>query len=62
MPMTPVEFGKFITDKTEKWGKAVKFSGAKRLRIQSDAALRQSIEPRQIAAATLSDGALLAIL
>src|ERR1700732_4079914 len=30
--------------------------------IQSDAALRQSIEPRQMAAATLSDGALLAIL
>jgi len=30
--------------------------------IQSDAALRRSIEPRQMAAATLSDGALLAIL
>jgi hypothetical protein len=30
--------------------------------IQSDAALRQSMEPRQMAAATLSDGALLAIL
>ena len=30
--------------------------------IQSDAALRQSIEPRQMAAATLGDGALLAIL
>jgi hypothetical protein len=27
--------------------------------IQSDAALRQSMEPRQMAAATLSDGALL---
>jgi hypothetical protein len=30
--------------------------------IQSDAALRQSMQPRQMAAATLSDGALLAIL
>jgi hypothetical protein len=30
--------------------------------IQSDAALRQSIEPWQMAAATFSDGALLAIL
>jgi hypothetical protein len=30
--------------------------------IQSDAALRQSIEPRQMAAATLSVGVLLAIL
>ena len=30
--------------------------------IQTDAALRQSIEPRKMAAATLSDGALLAIL
>jgi tripartite-type tricarboxylate transporter receptor subunit TctC len=29
MPMTPAEFGKLITDETEKWGKVVKFSGAK---------------------------------
>ncbi len=29
MPMTPVEFGKFLTDETEKWAKVVKFSGAK---------------------------------
>jgi tripartite-type tricarboxylate transporter receptor subunit TctC len=29
MPMTPVEFGQFIVAETEKWGKAVKFSGAK---------------------------------
>ena len=29
MPMTPAEFGKFIVAETEKWGKAVKFSGAK---------------------------------
>jgi tripartite-type tricarboxylate transporter receptor subunit TctC len=29
MAMTPNEFGKFIADETEKWGKVVKFSGAK---------------------------------
>jgi tripartite-type tricarboxylate transporter receptor subunit TctC len=29
MPMTPAEFGKFIVAETEKWGKAVRFSGAK---------------------------------
>jgi len=29
MPMTPAEFGKFIASETEKWGKVVKFSGAK---------------------------------
>jgi tripartite-type tricarboxylate transporter receptor subunit TctC len=29
MPMTPAEFGKLITDETEKWGKVVKFAGAK---------------------------------
>ena len=29
MPMTAAEFGKFIVAETEKWGKAVKFSGAK---------------------------------
>jgi tripartite-type tricarboxylate transporter receptor subunit TctC len=29
MPMTPAEFGKFITEETEKWGKVVKFSGAR---------------------------------
>jgi tripartite-type tricarboxylate transporter receptor subunit TctC len=29
MPMTPAEFGKNIADETEKWGKVVKFSGAK---------------------------------
>ena len=31
LPMagTPGEFGKFIADETEKWGKVVKFSGAK---------------------------------
>jgi tripartite-type tricarboxylate transporter receptor subunit TctC len=26
---TPADFGKFIADETEKWGKVVKFSGAK---------------------------------
>jgi tripartite-type tricarboxylate transporter receptor subunit TctC len=26
---TPAEFGKLIADETEKWGKVVKFSGAK---------------------------------
>jgi tripartite-type tricarboxylate transporter receptor subunit TctC len=29
MPMTPAEFGKFITDETEKWGKVVKSVGIK---------------------------------
>jgi tripartite-type tricarboxylate transporter receptor subunit TctC len=28
-PTMPVEFGKFIATETEKWGKVVKFSGAK---------------------------------
>ena len=27
--VTPAEFGKFIADETEKWGKVIKFSGAK---------------------------------
>jgi tripartite-type tricarboxylate transporter receptor subunit TctC len=29
MPMTPAEFGKFITDETEKWSKVVKSVGIK---------------------------------
>ena len=29
IPMSPLEFGKFIADETEKWAKVVKFSGAK---------------------------------
>jgi tripartite-type tricarboxylate transporter receptor subunit TctC len=29
MPMTPIEFGRFVRDETEKWAKVVKFSGAK---------------------------------
>jgi hypothetical protein len=29
MPMTPADFAKFIAEETEKWGKVVKFSGAK---------------------------------
>jgi len=29
MPMTPADFGEFIVRETEKWGKVVKFSGAK---------------------------------
>ena len=29
MPMTPAEFGKFVADETEKWGKVVKFAGIK---------------------------------
>ena len=29
MPMTPADFGKFISDETEKWGKVVKFAGMK---------------------------------
>jgi len=26
---SPAEFGKFLVEETEKWGKVVKFSGAK---------------------------------
>ena len=29
MPMTPVEFGKLITDETEKWGKVVRAANIK---------------------------------
>jgi tripartite-type tricarboxylate transporter receptor subunit TctC len=29
MPMTPAEFGKFVADETEKWGKVVKSVGIK---------------------------------
>jgi tripartite-type tricarboxylate transporter receptor subunit TctC len=29
IPMTPSDFGKLITDETEKWGKVVKFAGIK---------------------------------
>ena len=29
MPMTPAEFGKFMSDETEKWGKVIKFAGIK---------------------------------
>ena len=29
LPVSPAEFGKLIADETEKWGKVVKFSGAK---------------------------------
>ena len=29
LPVSPAEFGKVILDETEKWGKVVKFSGAK---------------------------------
>ena len=28
-PMTPTDFGKLITDETEKWGKVIKFAGTK---------------------------------
>jgi hypothetical protein len=28
-PTSPAEFGKFIADETEKWGKVVKFAGIK---------------------------------
>ena len=31
MPMTPAEFGKFIADETEKWGKVIKFAGIKKV-------------------------------
>jgi tripartite-type tricarboxylate transporter receptor subunit TctC len=27
IPKTPAEFGKFVTDETEKWGKVIKFAG-----------------------------------
>ena len=29
MPMSPLDFGKFIAEETEKWGKVIKFAGAK---------------------------------
>ena len=29
IPMSPAEFGKFIADETEKWGKVIKFAGIK---------------------------------
>jgi len=29
MPGPPAEFGKFIAEETEKWGKVVKFAGIK---------------------------------
>jgi hypothetical protein len=29
MVMTPGEFGRFVVDETEKWGKVVRFAGAK---------------------------------
>jgi tripartite-type tricarboxylate transporter receptor subunit TctC len=29
LPGSPADFGKLITEETEKWGKVVKFSGAK---------------------------------
>ena len=29
MPMTPQQFGKFLTEETNKWAKVIKFSGAK---------------------------------
>jgi tripartite-type tricarboxylate transporter receptor subunit TctC len=29
MPMTPAEFGKFIADETEKWGKVIRAAGIK---------------------------------
>jgi tripartite-type tricarboxylate transporter receptor subunit TctC len=29
MPMTPADFGKFIADETEKWGKVIKLAGIK---------------------------------
>ena len=29
MAMTPADFGKFVTEETEKWGRVVKFAGIK---------------------------------
>jgi hypothetical protein len=29
MVMTPAEFGRFVAGETEKWGKVVRFAGAK---------------------------------
>jgi tripartite-type tricarboxylate transporter receptor subunit TctC len=29
MPMTPADFGKFIAEETNKWGKVVKLAGIK---------------------------------
>jgi hypothetical protein len=29
MPMTPVQFGQFVANETEKWAKVVKFAGIK---------------------------------
>jgi tripartite-type tricarboxylate transporter receptor subunit TctC len=29
LPGSPADFGKLLADETEKWGKVVKFSGAK---------------------------------
>ena len=29
LPSSPADFGKFIADETEKWGKVVKFAGIK---------------------------------
>ena len=29
LPGTPADFGKIVADETEKWGKVVKFSGAR---------------------------------
>lgn len=29
LPGTPADFGKLVTDQTEKWGKMVKFAGIK---------------------------------
>jgi tripartite-type tricarboxylate transporter receptor subunit TctC len=29
MPMTPAKFGNFMANETEKWAKAIKFSGTK---------------------------------
>jgi tripartite-type tricarboxylate transporter receptor subunit TctC len=29
MVMTPADFGKLITDETEKWAKVIKFTGVK---------------------------------
>jgi hypothetical protein len=29
MPMRSADFGKFMSDETEKWGKVVKFAGIK---------------------------------